>query len=294
VNGSPTYNGNYSQLALDCGPHDIEVQAFNRAGYCGSDSWDFTVDCNEPDIAVKTGFVCPNPTFAFTITDDGAGVNWDSVYVDVYEYTPSWNDQQVRRARLLITESPDGLFDGAKVGDSVTFTETFLQADYDGFRIVIYNGNRTTYFDDECGCEYYIYDHNDQGVPDMVGNRTEIVERFYTVNSSACGEGPGPGEGEDVKPDMNPFDPFAGDVVTFQIGTFMSQGGGTVHAAVYDLTGEKVATLAPVAGGFAWGGATDDGDKVAEGVYLVHFQKTGAAAGTRTSQAVKVVVKRAD
>ncbi|GAB4328457.1 MAG: hypothetical protein Kow0074_24370 [Candidatus Zixiibacteriota bacterium] len=292
VNGNPTYTGNYPVMPLDCGPHTIEVQSFNRAGYCDSDTWEFNIDCNEPDIAVETGYVCPNPTFAFEITDDASGVNWDSVYVDVYEYTPSWNDQQVRKARLLHTETPDAI-DDSRVGDSVYISLTFNQAEYDGFRIVIYNGNRTRVFNDECDCEYYVYDHNDQGVPDMVGNRTEIVEEFFTVNRAAC-EGDVGGDGEDIKPSMNPFDPFAGDVVTFPLNGFRS-GGGTIHAAVYDLTGAKVATLAEDGfGGFSWDGRTDNGDQVAEGVYLVHFHKTGAAAGSRTSQAIKIVVKRAD
>jgi hypothetical protein len=61
------------------------------------------------------------------------------------------------------------------------------------------------------------------------------------------------------------------------------------------LAGEKVKTLADAQGaGFQWDGTTDEGDRVAEGVYLVHFHKTGGQAGSRTSQAVKVVVKRAN
>jgi hypothetical protein len=294
VAGSPRYNGNNPVMALECGSHTIEVQSFNRAGYCGSDSWDFTVDCTEPNIAVESGYMCPNPTFTFEISDDASGVNWDSVYVDVYEYTPSWNDQQVRRARLLHTETPDAL-DETIEGDVASFSLTFEQAQYDGFRIVIYNGNRTTYFDDECGCEYYIYDHNDQGVPDMVGNRTEIVEEFYTVDPVACDTSNGGEGGDDIKPSQNPFDPFAGEVVTFPLNGFRA-GGGTIHADVYDLTGEKVTSLSEnfSAGGFQWDGTTSKGDMVAEGVYLVHFHKTGAAAGSRTSQAIKVVVKRAD
>jgi hypothetical protein len=291
VNGYPTYNNNFPVMALACGPHTIEVQSFNRAGYCDSDTWDFMIDCNEPDIAAATGYVCPNPTFKFEVTDDASGVNWDSLYVDIYEYTPSWNDQQVRKARLLLTATPD-MIDESREGDSVSLSVTFQQAEYDGFRIVIYNGNRSLVYSDECTCEYYVYDHNDQGVPDMVGNRTEIVEQFYTVNMAWC-EGDVAGDGEDIKPDLNPFDPFAGDVVTFPLNGFRS-GGGTIHAAVYDLTGEKVRTLGDGINGFQWDGTTDDGYRVAEGVYLVHFHKTGAAAGSRTSQAVKVVVKRAD
>ncbi len=293
VNGSPTYNRNYPVMALDCGPHTIEVQSFNRAGYCGSTTWDFEIDCTEPNIVVETGYACPNPTFTFDITDDASGVNWDSVYVDVYEYTPSWNDQEVRRARLLHTETPDALDEGIE-GNTATFSLTFEQAQYDGFRIVIYNGNRTLVQNNECNCEYYVYNHNDNGVPDLVGNSTEIVEEFFTVDPVACDTGEYEG-GDDIKPSQNPFDPFAGEVVTFPLNGFRA-GGGTIHADVYDLTGEKVTSLSEnfSAGGFQWDGRTAKGDMVAEGVYLVHFHKTGAAAGSRTSQAIKVVVKRAD
>jgi hypothetical protein len=293
------YSPSANSLPLSEGEHTLTVQAFNRTGYCSSDEYTFTVDATEPDVIVTGGYQCPNPTFTFRVVDNGAGVNWDSVYIDVYEFTPSEQDQVTRAARLLHTETPDAWLDGDKVGDEVSFSLTFEQSEYDGFRIVIYNGERVLKYDDVydsqsngCHCEYYLYDHDASGVPDMVGNHTEVVEEWYTVNSAACVD---PSEaGEDVTLQNNPFDPFAGEVAHMSMGGFKA-GGGHVEATVYDLTGERVATLDATGGTVAWDGRTYNGDVVAEGVYLIHFQRIGGTAtGASTSQAIKVVVKRAD
>jgi flagellar hook assembly protein FlgD len=126
----------------------------------------------------------------------------------------------------------------------------------------------------------------------MVGNATEIVEEWYTVSSAGCVDPAQVGVGVEVN--QNPFDPFAGEVVVFSLNGFRS-GGGKVEATVYDLTGERVATIDASAGSVVWDGKTYRGEVVAEGVYLIHFQRVGGAAGYgATSQAIKVVVKRAD
>jgi hypothetical protein len=285
------WEGESTAEPLGEGSHTVEVKAFNRTGYCQSDEYTFTVDATEPDIAVETGYACPNPTFTFTITDNGSGVNWDSVYVDVYEWTPSEQDQILRKDRLIHTETPDAWLDGAKVGNEVSFSLTLEQSEYDGFHIIIYNGDRDLEWWDDCSCEKYYYDHDSDGVPDMVGNATEIVEEWYTVNSAACVEQPG--VGKDVELANNPFDPYEETATMYMNG--FAAGGGHVEATVYDLTGERVATLNASGGTVVWDGRTYNGDVVAEGVYLIHFQRVGGAAGYgATSQAIKVVVKRAD
>jgi hypothetical protein len=270
------WEGESTAEPLSEGSHTLEVKAFNRTGYCQSDEYVFDVDATEPDVDVVTGYACPNPTFTFTISDDnGSGVNWDSVYVDVYEWTPSQQDQILRRDRLIHTETPDAWFRDV---NEVSFTLTLEQSEYDGFHIIIYNGHRHFEWADDCGCEKYIYFHDTDGVPDMVGNHTEIVEEWNTVNSG-------------VTISKSPFNPWLDQQpVTFELNGFAA-GGGTVVATVYDLTGEKVKTLTSM----TWDGTTDNDEMVAEGVYLIHFQRIGGAAGYgATSQAIKVVVQRAD
>jgi hypothetical protein len=118
------------------------------------------------------------------------------------------------------------------------------------------------------------------------------VEEWYTVNSAGCVD---PTKvGVDPELNNNPFDPFAGEVANISMGGF-AQGGGHVEATVYDLTGERVATLDASGGSVTWDGRTYNGDAVAEGVYLIHLQRVGGSAtGNSTSVALKVVVKRAD
>lgn len=293
------YDGEYfclddtEVLPLTPGEHTYSVQAFNKTGYCGSDETTFMVDASEPNVYVETGYVCTDPCFWFTVTDQGAGVNWDSVFVDVYDITGS-EFSVVPKDKLIHTETPDA-FDDDQIGDTVRFCLTDHIADGRRLRIVIYNGKRTLYTSSECGCQYWDYDHEFDGIPDLVGNHTEVVEEDYTVSGQACTD---PGlldtPVEVAGSSSNPFDPWAGEAIEFTLNGF-ALGGGTVKATVYDLTGEKVKTLAAGLGGsMKWNGSTDAGDIVAEGVYLVHFQRSGGTAAGSNSQALKVVVKRAD
>jgi hypothetical protein len=278
--------------ALSSGSHWIKVQAFNKSGYWNYDSTSFTVDATEPNVNTTTSYVCPNPTFKFTVTDQHAGVNWDSVYIDVYDVTGS-EFSVVPASRLIHTETPDA-WDRSANGDTVMFTLTDQIAEGRRIRIVIYDGDRYTYYDDiGCHCEYYYYDHDVDGVPDLVGNHTEVVEEDFTVSTVACGTGM-TGAIEVVKSgtSKNPFDPAGGEAVQFNMNGF--NAGGGVTATVYDLTGERVKGLGvnAIQGAATWDGRNDDGDIVADGVYLVHFQRTGSTASGATSQALKVVVKR--
>jgi hypothetical protein len=278
--------------ALSSGSHWIKVQAFNKSGYWNYDSTSFTVDATEPNVNTTTSYVCPNPTFKFTVRDQEAGVNWDSVYIDVYDVTGS-EFSVVPASRLIHTESPDA-WDRSANGDTVMFTLTDQIAEGRRIRIVIYDGDRYNEYDADCNCEYWWYDHDADGVPDLVGNHTEVVEEDFTVSTVACGTGM-TGAIEVVKSgtSKNPFDPSSGEAVQFNMNGF-NAGGGSVTATVYDLTGERVRTLGvnAIQGATTWDGTNDDGDKVADGVYLVHFQRTGGTAAGATSQAIKVVVKR--
>lgn len=272
---------------LAAGSHWIKVQAFNKQGQWNFDSTSFTVDAAEPKVTAESKrTVCPNATFHFSVTDVGVGVNWDSVFIDVHDFTAS-EATDYPLSRLIETVSPD---DVVRDGNNVTFTVNASLAQMRRVKIVIYDGVRDA--NTECGCVRY--DHVCDGVPDLVGNHTEIVEVTYTVDATACVDTTGGtaitvagGSGS-----SNPFDPWSAGFAAFDLNGFAA-GGGQVTATVYDLTGERVKTLSVGMYGTTWDGRNDEDDRVvAEGVYLVHFQRTGGMTLGATSQVIKVVVKR--
>ncbi len=285
------WEGESTAQPLPGGSHTLTVLAFNSTGYCNSDTYEFMVDAIEPNVNVQTEFVCTNPCFWFTVTDNGAGVNWDKVYIDVYDITGS-EFAVVPADKLIHTETPDAWDDLSPWEmDTVKFCLTDFIEEGRRLRIVIYNGERTLYTGDEFVREHWIYNHDSDGVPDLAGNNTEIVEEDYTVRRSACDGGVD--DGGDITADGNPLDPYSGGAVTFTMNGYAA-GGGTVTMSVYDLTGERVLSRMYDGGGtMSWSGVTDNGDVVAEGVYLVHFRRSGSAAGVG-SQALKIVVRRAD
>ncbi len=272
---------------LTAGQHWVKVQAFNKQGYWNVDSTSFTVDAAEPVVTAEGArTVCPNATFHVTITDVGSGVNWDSVFIDVHSYDASETVGYPSR-RLLETVGPD---DVVRNGNVITFTVNYTEAELRRAKLVIYDG---IHFIDR-NCECVLYDNVCDGVPDMVGNHTEIVEVMYTIDASACVDTTG-GTAATVTGtggSSNPFDPYSAGFVTINFNGFVA-GGGKVTADVYDLTGEHVKSLVTGQFGATWDGTTDESDKkVAEGVYLIHLQRTGGMAVGSTSQVLKVVVKR--
>jgi len=271
---------------LESGSHWIKVQAFNKQGYWNFDSTEFTVDATEPKVTPDDArIVCPNATFHVTLEDNGAGINWDSVFVDVHDFDAS-NPTVMPLSRLITTLSKDNF---THEGNDITFTVNASIAQMRRVKLVIYDGVRTA--NTECGC--VLYDHICDGVPDMVGNHTQIVEATYTIDETACAD---TSNGTSVtvasgSGSSNPFDPRDGSI-SFNLNGF-SAGGGQVSATVYDLTGEHVRALTVGPSGAVWNGTDDKDNMVADGVYLVHFQRSGGRAlGGATSQVIKVVVKR--
>ncbi len=298
--GGDSYYGAYAP-ALSSGTHTLYVQAFNEAGYCAENTFTFTVDRSSPNVEVVGYEDCANPTFHIRITDEGpAGVDWENVFVDVFDITGSEFDA-LPKSRLIHTETYDAFNEELDM-ETGEFSFQLVSHIAQGrrLRIVIYIGDRYVYFDNNCSCEYVEYDHDCDGVQDRVGNRTQIVEEQYTIWGSSCsGGGGGDGSG-DVSIQAgngsgNPFDPWAGGSVTFNLNGF--DGGGSVSVGVYDVAGEKVRDLSPgnissTVGTVTWDGKNQDGEYVAQGVYLVHFASQGGQAGGPTSQVLKVVVKR--
>jgi len=285
---------------LTSGTHTLYVPAFNDAGYCAENTYTFTVDRSSPNVEVVGYEDCANPTFHIKITDEGAaGVDWENVFVDVYDITGS-EFAALPKSRLIHTESYDAFNEHLDM-ETGEFDFQLVSHIAQGrrLRIVIYIGDRYVYFNNECSCEYVDYDHDCDGVQDLVGNRTQIVEEQYTIWGGTCSGGGGTGDGDvtiqDGQGSGNPFDPWAGGVITFNLNGF--DGGGAVSVEVFDVAGVKVADLSPgsistTVGTVTWNGRNEDAEYVAQGVYLVHFATTGGQASGPSSQVLKVVVKR--
>jgi hypothetical protein len=296
--GGDTYDGLYAP-ALTSGTHTLYVQAFNDAGYCSENTFTFTVDRSSPNVEVVGYEDCANPTFHIKVTDEGpAGVDWENVFVDVYDVTGSEFDQ-IPKSRLIHTETYDAFNEDLDM-ETGEFSFQLVSHIAQGrrLRIVIYNGDRNQEYYADCSCEYVWYDHDCQGVQDLVGNRTQVVEEQYTIWGSSC-SGVEPGDGDVTistsQGSGNPFDPWAGGSITFNLNGF--DGGGAVSVEVFDVAGVKVADLSPgsissTVGTVTWDGRNEDAEYVAQGVYLVHFARTGGQAAGPTSQVLKVVVKR--
>ena len=292
--GGDSYDGIYAP-ALTAGTHTLRVQAFNDAGYCEENTYTFTVDRTSPNVVVAGYEDCANPTFHIKITDDGVGVDWENVFVDVFDVTGS-EFSAIPKSRLIHTETYDA-FNESLDADSGTFSFQLVSHIAQGhrLRIVIYIGDRYVYYNSDCNCEYVEYDHDCDGVQDLVGNRTQVVEEQYTIWGNNCSGGGG-GEGGDGgviigSGSNNPFDPWAGQSITFDLQGF--DGGGVVTAEVFDVAGVKVrdlaaGTISSTVGTVEWDGRNQDGEYVAQGVYLVHFARAGGQAAGPTSAVVKV------
>lgn len=295
VTGILTTHWESDAPALAPGPHTLMVQAFNKSGYCKSNTYAFTVDAAKPDVEITGMEVCPNPTFHIKITDAGAGVNWEKVFVDVYDITGS-EFSEVPKAAWIHTETFDAFNDENFNPATGEFSFQLVDHIAQGRRLraIVYAGPdyRWEKFNEYCNCIIYEYDWEFGGVADMVENYTQVVQEDFTVAGGCDTDGDGiitivggAGSGS-----SNPFDPWAGGAVSFALNGF--DGGGVVTAEIYDLAGEKVATIfngqiTSTVGTVTWTGTNDDGEYVAEGVYLAYFKATGAA-----EQVLKVVVKR--
>lgn len=296
--GGDSYEGAFAP-ALTSGTHTLYVRAFNDAGYCAENTFTFTVDRSSPNVEVVGYEDCANPTFHIKITDEGpAGVDWENVFVDVFDITGSEFDA-LPKSRLIHTETYDAFNEELDL-ETGEFSFQLISHIAQGrrLRIVIYIGDRYVYFDNNCSCEYVEYDHDCDGVQDLVGNRTQIVEEQYTIWGTNC-SGDGDGGGIDTvvvsSGSNNPFDPWNGQTISFDLQGFCE--GGSARAEVFDVAGVKVRDL--TTGGFQnpvsqveWNGTNQDEEYVAQGVYLVHFTCTGGSAGGSRSQVIKVVVKR--
>lgn len=87
----------------------------------------------------------------------------------------------------------------------------------------------------------------------------------------------------------NPFDPTGDGYTTIELGLTK---GANVTVKIYDFAGDYVTTLSPVNGEYRWKGTTEDGEMVANGVYLCYIK---AKDGSNTvTEVIKIAVVKKD
>jgi hypothetical protein len=176
--GSDYYYFCYPQYPLDAGDHMATVTAMNDNIQTCTDELNFTVDATPPSVAFadnEGAYVGANPYFCIYFTDTEAGVDKNSVYLDIY------GDE---------TNSPDpnshyyiGTLEPAQlnwVDDTTVCVDGTFEYRYGYLHVYVYGGP-------DCECrdcttpQYYQYDC---GVADCVHNHTDVFWQYFTTISS--------------------------------------------------------------------------------------------------------------
>lgn len=191
---------------IPCGNHQFYIRVEDEQARPQYIRDNFTVDCAAPDVDFPNGFVTANPTITFTIDDEGSGVDWNEVFVDVYfvtkmDTTDGGNDGASPKERMAYIQTffPAQIQDYLQEdGRTVIIPTTYDLDDERGLYVVVFDGtykNDFTYDEDyyyycyygNCGdpsawsnFDYY-YGASD-GVEDCVGNNTNPHVQFFVVD----------------------------------------------------------------------------------------------------------------
>ncbi len=191
---------------IPCGDHELYIRVEDEQARPQFIRDNFTVDCEAPDVDFPNGFVTSNPTITFTIDDEGSGVDWNEVFVDVYfvtkmDTTDGGGDGSSPKERMAYIQTffPAQIQDYLQEdGRTVIIPTTYDLDDERGLYVVVFDGtykNDFTYDEDyyyycyygNCGdpsswsnFDYY-YGASD-GVEDCVGNNTNPHVQFFVVD----------------------------------------------------------------------------------------------------------------
>jgi len=175
---------------LPCGEHTLWIYAKNNQNNDEEFTWTFTIDCTKPTVRMDNYYVAKDPTITFYISDDLAGVDWDSVWVDVIV----WSTTDTNAGRPNQDDIPQfwQSFTGEQVqyymvdDTTVQITTSFNLQDERYVTVAIYDGE-TSDFDDPTGVySYYGYwtefylAHD--GIHDCVMNKAEPWIQMLTVD----------------------------------------------------------------------------------------------------------------
>lgn len=213
---SPMKGGSGSQALtgavppLPCGDHTLWIAAKNNQNNYEEFTWDFTVDCTKPRVRMDNYYVAKDPTITFYISDDLAGVDWDSVWVDVVV----WSTTDTSAGRPNQDDIPQfwQSFTGEQVqyymvdDTTVQITTSFNLQDERYVTVAIYDGETSDFDDPTSDYSYYGYWEQfylaHDGIHDCVMNKAEPWIQMLTVDY----DGPSFHVEGETDPDVLPTD----------------------------------------------------------------------------------------
>ncbi|MCX6832512.1 MAG: Ig-like domain-containing protein [candidate division Zixibacteria bacterium] len=185
-------------LPLACGSHTIWIGARTTQFSLQYLNDPFVVDCTKPVVIFPNKYVGKDPTIQFTITDDLSGVEWDSVYADVFFVTKSdsanyYGDYYGDGKEIIAfiqSFFPDQIKNYLS-GNTVTITTSYNLENVRAMIVVVYNGHRRTDEDpnnwgiDPANYNFDEYYMVDGGAPDCVDNNATPHVQYFTVDSKS-------------------------------------------------------------------------------------------------------------
>ena len=164
---------------LTAGDHMATVTAMNKNIQTCTDTMEFMVDAAAPKVKfadAKGAYVAGNPHFCIYLTDAGAGLDKNSVWIDLWgDETTSPDPNQHSYIGTLGPAQLEWLDD-----TTVCVDGTF---EYNGgyLHAYVYGGHDCLC--DECVYpQYYYYKC---GIADCVGNHTNVFWQYFTVDANA-------------------------------------------------------------------------------------------------------------
>ena len=161
---------------LEEGDHIATVSAQNDNRNWCTRTLNFKVDDTPPDVVWHPSWVSgEKPAFTFAITDELAGVNKDSIWIDIYDADESG---QPYERDLLLTIYPDGV-DEFWTDDETLYVELINPCDGQYIHVVIYDGNYVYDFGEEFLQIRRVYEG---GVRDCVGNKASAEHLVFPID----------------------------------------------------------------------------------------------------------------
>jgi hypothetical protein len=164
---------------LDAGDHMATVTAMNDNIQTCTDTAHFVVDATEPKMWFEDyqgAYVGRNPQLCMYFTDTEAGVDKNSIWIDIYGDETTSPDPNNHHA--IGTIRPDQL---NWVDDTTACLDFTFDYDKGGYlHIYVYGGP-----DCYCGgtCEFPQFYEYMCGISDCVGNQMDVFWRYYTVDA---------------------------------------------------------------------------------------------------------------
>ncbi|MBI5866911.1 MAG: fibronectin type III domain-containing protein [candidate division Zixibacteria bacterium] len=185
------YYWNYA--AIDNGEnHRIQIKALDAAGNESlPKQLDVLVPSNytdeTPPIVSSIAYEPWPQSIRITFREEGAGIDWDSVFVDLYLPAEVFEDY-LPASRLLHTFTPGDFVPVTAPCDNpetivilpmhdIVFTFPYGRR----LKVVVFGGIRNQSFAETCSCAVHTYDFVRGGVRDLAGNHTEVVEEIITI-----------------------------------------------------------------------------------------------------------------